>query len=487
MYMIDNNRFLLLSNIRIQDILDIVIISIMISALLIWFKDRASRFVLAGIGLIGLVYLLALFFGLYLTTVVLQSFFAIFLFLLVVIFQEDLRRFFERLAVWGRIKKDIRSKVSADRQSAEIIAQSVANLLKKRIGALIVIAGKDPLERHLSGGTIVNGQLSQALIESIFDPSSPGHDGAVVIEGSRVIQFGCHLPLASSTGDYGNLGLRHTAALGLAERSDAVCVVVSEERGTISLASGEELREIKNASALGAVIESFYAEKAPKREKRPVFSFLRENQREKLIALILACLLWFVFGYQREIIRRDFTVPIDYKNISAQWFLDLPKISEAKVTLAGPAQAFHLLDPAALNISVDLSQLRSGTNEIIIKKNMLNIPANLTVSAISPGLIRLSAYHLTYVSVPVEVVTENTPPAPYVVERISVAPARIMLKAPMNYQAGQLKIQTETINLRNLTATRIIVPRLVLPPGVVFETGKPPAVKVTVKIGKRRR
>ena len=85
----------MLHTIRIQDILDIVIISIMISALLIWFKDRASRFVFWGITLLGIIYGLARFFQLYLTTVVLQAFFAIVLFVLVVIFQEDLRRFFD--------------------------------------------------------------------------------------------------------------------------------------------------------------------------------------------------------------------------------------------------------------------------------------------------------------------------------------------------------------------------------------------------------
>ena len=101
------NALTMFRNFRIQDILDIAIISVMISALLIWFKDRASRFVFLGITLLGAIYLLARFFQLYLTTLVLQAFFAILLFVLVVIFQEDLRRFFERLALLGRFRKRI--------------------------------------------------------------------------------------------------------------------------------------------------------------------------------------------------------------------------------------------------------------------------------------------------------------------------------------------------------------------------------------------
>src|SRR3989339_2094019 len=145
------NALTMLQNFRFPDILDIAIISIMISALLIWFKDRASRFVFLGITLLGVVYMLASFFQLYLTTVVLQSFFAILLFVLVVIFQEDLRRFFERLAMLGRFRNPF-SPSPTFNESADILAETAADFARKKIGALIVIQGKDPLDRHLTGG-----------------------------------------------------------------------------------------------------------------------------------------------------------------------------------------------------------------------------------------------------------------------------------------------------------------------------------------------
>jgi len=299
----------LLQSIRIQDILDIAIISVLISALLIWIKGRASRFVFIGISLLGFIYVIARFFQLYLTTVVLQGFFAIFVFVLVVIFQEDLRRFFERLAILGMVRKKPQL-ITLHGHNAEIIAQAVANLARNRVGALIVIQGDDPLDRHLSGGTQLNGLLSQPLLESIFDPHSIGHDGAVIIDGNTVTHFGCHLPLSQNTRQYGNLGLRHTAALGLSERSDAICIVVSEERGTISLAEGEEIREVASTSALKVAIESFLSGKAPAKKPGPVALWLKENTKEKVIAIALACILWLVFGYQRESIYRDFTIPI---------------------------------------------------------------------------------------------------------------------------------------------------------------------------------
>jgi len=145
----------ILHNIRIQDICDIAIIAILIYAILVWFMEAASRFVLVGIGLLGAVYILSRVFQLYLTAVVLQAFFAILLVALVVIFQEELRRFFERLAMWANIRK--RNYGPTHRSDVDLITQSVVNLAQKRVGALIVVQGDEPLDRHLEGGTRLEG------------------------------------------------------------------------------------------------------------------------------------------------------------------------------------------------------------------------------------------------------------------------------------------------------------------------------------------
>jgi len=141
-----NDLLMIPHGFRVQDLFDILIIATIIYGLLVWFRDTASRFVLGGISLIGIVYILARQFQLYLTAVVLQGFFAIILFALVVIFQEELRRFFERIAVWGRFHK--KDRVSSHYEEAEIIAQTAGSLARKRVGALIVLRAEDPLDRH---------------------------------------------------------------------------------------------------------------------------------------------------------------------------------------------------------------------------------------------------------------------------------------------------------------------------------------------------
>jgi diadenylate cyclase len=477
--MIDN-AMTMFHNFRIQDILDIAIISIMLSALLIWFKDRASRFVFLGITLLGAIYLLARFFQLYLTTVVLQAFFAILLFVLVVIFQEDMRRFFERLALLGRFRK--RSfAVAAFIESAEIIAQTAADLAHKRIGALIVLQGKDPLDRHLTGGSILDGLLSQPLLESIFDPHSLGHDGAVLIEGNRVMRFGCHLPLSANAAQHENLGLRHTAALGLSERSDAICIVVSEERGSISLARGERIAEIANASALRIELEAFFAKLTPLDSPSLVIRWLKENWREKLIAVVLACALWVLFGYQRETISRDFVVPIQYTNTPIEWVLEEPKATEAKVMLAGPIQAFQLLHPETLRITLDLKQLRPGAQEITLTRDMVKVPSNLSIIGISPETIKIVTSRLLPLTVPIEVLTEGSPPPGLAVRTITVTPPEAKVLIPRRLRGKRIRVMTEPIDLSLLDVEKIFAPALRYPPDIQFAGGKPPVIRVVIK------
>jgi len=481
--MIDN-ILAVIQNLRIQDIFDIAILSIMISAILIWFKDRASRFVLIGISLLGLIYIVARFFQLYLTTIILQGFFAILLFVLVVIFQEDLRRFFERLAVLGRIRRKVQESIPHS-QTAEVIAQTVAIFTRKRIGALIVIQGNDPLDRHISGGTELNGTISQPLLESIFDPHSIGHDGAVIIDGNTVTRFGCHLPLSQNTGKYGGLGLRHTAGLGLSVRSDAVCIIVSEERGTISIAREEEIKEVANASALAAILESFYISKAPVKKAAFLASWLKENTKEKIIAVIVACVLWLMFGYQGDSVRRDFKIPIEYQNVPTEWVIEEPKITEAKVTLAGPSQAFQLLNTETLKISLNLSQIQDGKQEIILMRDMIRTPFNLSVVGIKPDRITLSASKFIRVSLPIEVVTENSPDSRIIIQKITAIPSSVKVLVPGRLYRSGIKIQTEPINLKSLTSQQTFTPRLIFPSEVQFEGRKPPSVKVVIKVGKK--
>ncbi len=471
----------IIKTLRIPDILDIAIISFMISAILTWFKDRASRFVFFGITLLGLIYIFARFFQLYLTTIFLQSFFAILLFVLVVIFQEDLRRFFEKLAMLGRFRKMF-SRDKSFNESADILSETAADFARKKIGALIVIQGKDPLDRHLTGGNKLEGFLSKDLLAGIFDPHSSGHDGAVLVDGDRVQRFGCHLPLSANASEHGNLGLRHTAALGLSERSDAICIVVSEENGAISLAKGEKLAKIASASALRLELEAFFEKNGPHSKQNPWVRWFKENQREKALAILLACILWGVFGYQRETIRREFAVPIEYLNVPAELVLEEPKTIEASVMLMGHTQAFQLLNPDDLKISINLDKIHPGKQNIYLTAKMVKNTSNLNVASVTPERITVSTTRLIPLSVPVEPITENRPPDGMEVESITVTPREVRIIVPQKLKGKRIRIITEPVDLSQLDVQRAFTPSLRYPKDIFFVGGKPPVIRVVVKI-----
>lgn len=476
-----DNILAVLKSIRVQDILDVIIIALMIFAVLTWFKTRASRFVLIGITLLGGVYLAARFFQLYLTTIVLQGFFAILLFVLVVIFQEDLKGFFERLAMLGNIGKKF-SSLAGLKSTTEIIAQTAANLAKKKIGALIVLQGTDPLERHLNGGTNLNGLVSEPLLESLFDPHSIGHDGAVIIDGDRVMKFGCHLPLSVNSSKYGNIGLRHTAALGLAERSDAMCVVVSEERGTISLAYLENLTVIPNAAALHETLEQFYIRNTPTKNSHPALNWLKENTLEKVIALVMACLLWVAFGYQRDIVRRDFIVPIEYKNVPHNWQIDDPQTMETKVILQGPDQAFRLLDERSLKLSLDLADVVNRKREFDLTANMINVPSSLKVADIIPSKVYVNTSKSIPWTFPVHIKTQNALPGNLDLQKISATPSKLRVLIGSQVKPENIKIETEPLDLQKIFFTTTLDTKILLPAGVASIDGQTPIVRVFIKV-----
>ncbi|HLZ19824.1 MAG TPA: diadenylate cyclase [Smithellaceae bacterium] len=474
----------LIKSIRIQDILDMAIIAAMIFALLMWFKTRATRFVLTGVLLLGGIYLVARFFQLYLTIIVLQGFFAILLFVLVVIFQEDLRGFFERLAMLGNLRKEIRPLTELERV-AGILAETAGNLAKKRIGALIVVQGDDPLDRHLKGGIELCGMISEPLLASIFDPHSAGHDGAVIVKDDRIVLFGCHLPLSVNIGRYENIGLRHTAALGLTERSDSLCIVVSEERGTISVADGRELTIVPNASALNEILEKFYIRFQPAPKKRPVWSWLRENTKEKVIALGLACILWVAFGHQRDIVRRDLIIPVEYKNIPQSWQMNDPQINEVKVIFQGPEQAFRLLDEKTLRLSLDLSSLTEKKREFTLTTEMINVPSNLYATDINPRAIRVYASKMIPANAAINVVTRNALPDHLALQKITPIPSSLRVLIDHRLKAEDLRLQTEPVDLSKIMYSLIMETNLAPATGISFPEGKAPVIRLNIRVKRK--
>ncbi|MFH1406971.1 MAG: diadenylate cyclase [Candidatus Omnitrophota bacterium] len=472
-----------IQNVRIADIIDVGIISVFIYLVLVWFKRARARFMLLGMIILGSIYVLARLFGLYLTTIVFQAFLAIFLIILVVIFQDDFRQFFERIAVWG-ISRRLR-RVSAYNQDINILTSAVANLSRKQIGALIVIRGRDPLDRHIEAGISLDGLLSQALIESIFDPHVPSHDGAVVISGKRIVKFAAHLPLSTNVEEIGNLGTRHAAGVGITERSDSISIVISEEKSTISVAENGILKQVKEPGELNGLLERFYRKRFPERRKTLFMDFLTGHYLEKIIAFILACGLWLTFGHRTGIIRRDFVIPIEYRNLASDVIIEEARPRQVSATLSGAETAFSLLAPKELKVSVDASGVKDGENQFSIGKEAIRTPAGLSVVNIDPDEIFLKVYRKIVLNIPVEINTYGRPSSGVTIREIRAEPKEISITVSSTIEREKIKISTAPINLKAITETTTLTPELILSPDLRFSGDKYPEVKVIIDVEKK--
>jgi uncharacterized protein (TIGR00159 family) len=225
----------------LPDVLDVLVVAIIFYGILLWLKQRRSRVVVLGCAVVAGLYVCARVFGMYLTLSFFHAGFTAILVSLVIVFQDDLRRAFERLAYAQAFSRNEQTTLAAT--TLDLIVEALSTLAENQIGALVVFEGREPLDRHTRGGIALDGQMSFPLLYSLFHPESPGHDGAVIISGDRIKAFAVHLPLSTHLTEVGQTGTRHTAALGLAERSDALVVVVSEERGTISVAEAGQLEQ----------------------------------------------------------------------------------------------------------------------------------------------------------------------------------------------------------------------------------------------------
>jgi DNA integrity scanning protein DisA with diadenylate cyclase activity len=323
----------------------------------------------------------------YLTSLVFHTGFAVLVIVLIVVFQEDLRQMFERVAGWGSLSR-FRPTASMP-VDLDALVEATFNMAASKTGALIVMKGSDPLERHLDGGIALGGALSKPLIYSLFDASSPGHDGAVVMDRDRVRKFAVHLPISKNHKEIAGRGTRHSAALGLSECCDALIVVVSEERGVVSVAESGHLKEMPTAAALKSRVERFLVAKHPGKSPATWQRFVAHHWREKFFAAALAVVAWFVVAYNPSTIQRTYSVPLEYSNLPNRLVLNELASSDVRVTLSGSDRNFRFVDPGSLRVTIDLRAAVAGQQEFPITEENINLPNNVALLRVEPSVIWL--------------------------------------------------------------------------------------------------
>lgn len=228
----------------IKDIVDILLVALMLYYFYRLMKESRSLNVFIGIMMFVVVWLLvSQVFEMRLLGSIMDKLVSVGVIGLIVLFQEEIRKFFSELGARQRMRSflsifssDKKSEVEADKETIVPVVLACLNMSRRKEGALIVIERKTPLFDIVATGDEIDANINQLLIENIFFKNSPLHDGAMVISNRRIKAAGCILPVAHNQDIPKELGLRHRAALGMSQNSDAIVIIVSEETGGISVA-----------------------------------------------------------------------------------------------------------------------------------------------------------------------------------------------------------------------------------------------------------
>ena len=381
------NYLALLKEIRFLDFVDIAFSSAILWFLISIFRARRTWKLGAGMVGYGLILLLAHELEFNLTVKILQGLSAVVILIVVVIYQNEIRRVLDELfyLVFRR-----RTKLFPEHGSvSELLVRIVYELSECRWGALIILPGQIALDNLITSGTNLDGAISRPLVLSLFDPDSPGHDGAMELRGDRIERFGCRLPLTEHDEQLQERGTRHAAALGLSEKSDALILVVSEETGGISVARDGVLKKIADSQALLQEISAFREDLGSRESgKQRYQSYLRMTLR-LVFSVVVTALVWLVLVPGSAVVTMIFEVPIEVQNIpdGLEFVSVTPSIAE--VSLTGERRELFKLRPDDLLISLDGTLTALGRQTYALNSSELMLPAKLEVDRMSPSSVKV--------------------------------------------------------------------------------------------------
>ncbi|MCG8696751.1 MAG: diadenylate cyclase CdaA [Bacteroidales bacterium] len=255
-------------NIRFIDIIDILLVAVLMYQLYLMIKGTAAFSIFIAILAVILVGAMVKMFNMKLLSSIIGTVISGGAIALIIVFQQEIRRLLIHVGTkyFGNIRFSIENLVrnpeaTGEKFQIESIQKACATLSKTFTGALIVITRKSSLNLYTETGDVLNANLSSRLLESIFVKDSPLHDGAVILDGNRIIAARCVLPFTSNSELPPRFGMRHRAGLGISENTDALVIVVSEERGSISIAENGKLIEPLDDEMLGKVLRQKFGEK----------------------------------------------------------------------------------------------------------------------------------------------------------------------------------------------------------------------------------
>jgi uncharacterized protein (TIGR00159 family) len=476
-----NNLISFLSTIRWQDVVDVVLNSYILFRLYVLFRGTNVIRVVAGIALLWIFQRLAAGMGLIVTSWAMQGIIAGAALIIIIVFRNEIRNVLQaknlRAILWGFPDKIAHAPIDS-------IVEGVYDLARKRTGALIVIPGKEDIDEIVQGGVKWQGLVSREMLMSIFWSGNPVHDGAAVMSGDRIARVGSILPLSHRDDLPNKYGTRHRAAVGLTEQSDAMVIVVSEERGEVIVAKNSDIIPIQDNLAL-------------KRQLRAHMGIVSEMdevpmKRESMelgvaAAVCFLCMagVWFSFARGLETLT-SLEVPLEYVNRDPHMQILSVSDNTVRLHLSGSGALISSLKPDQVTVKLDLSNARNGENVFTITHDNIVMPPGVRLNRIEPSQVKVVLDLPITKEIPIQVDWVGALPEGLILKNVRLKPETVPVTG-VGKMLNRIKtLYTEKVQLDHLDSSGMITVGLALSPASLKISqsfrGK---VEISYIIGKR--
>jgi diadenylate cyclase len=473
--------YIFFSSLRWQDILDICINSYILFRLYALFRGTATFRVLVGLAFLWFFQRLALSIGLIVTSWAIQGITAAAAIIIIVIFRNEIRTVFQtknmRAILWGVPQK-------MHKASIELLSDVTFDLAEARVGALLVYPGKDDLDEHIQNSVPWQGIVSKEMIKSIFWHGNPVHDGAIIVDGERVSQVSCILPLSLRDDLPASFGTRHRAAAGLSEKSDALVVVVSEETGRVATVKGGVFSYPKSRAALKTTLEDHVGRK----------TFNAKADKSELYEMITAACLSFLlissvwFGFTRSLDTLvSFEVPIQYTGRMPG--VDIVGSSDdvVRVHVIGAGALIKSVRADQIAVNIDLGSLPLGENTLRILPDDVSLPPGVALNRVTPSEILVTLDKYAVRSLPVQADWTGKLPDDLLLTEATLDPPEIQVTGRSLLLKGLDTLYTEKIPLDGIDKTGKISVAVLFPDKIKPSPGQKERITVFYKVSEREK
>ncbi len=462
---------------RWQDAVDIILNSYLLFRFYIIFRGTIVLRGLIGIAFLWFFQSLAVYFGMILTSWAIQGIMAVAALILIVVFRNEIRSVIQakdlKSILWGISQKP------QGKTSVELIVEGVFEMSQKYVGALIVIPGEHDIQEQVQNGISWQGKLSKEMLLSIFFRDNPVHDGAAIVHGDRITEVGVILPLSQRKDIPSYYGTRHRAALGIAENSDALAIVVSEESGRIIAAKGNKISPVHRKGLLGDIIRE-HLKIAPKEP-------LKYPERERLeIGLAAMVSLLFVVGVWLSFSKGFYTlvtmeVPIQYMNRKPGLEIFDTSVTSVRLNLSGSGALLKSLRPDQLSVRIDLGNVRPGQNNFNITQDNITLPPGISLMKVEPAAVTVILDVPVTKEVPIQADWRGSLSPDLLLIEVDISPKTLQITGPRTNVYETATIYTEKINLSNISKSGTILVPLVFDPSTYIRPAPQSKTLVTVQ------